>query len=161
MMFTDEASDLKAELRENLRNSDFWNHLKKLIAILKPINEAISMSEDVKSDIGKVINRWRNIEIHLRTYIDSEFSVEINTFLTSGFPNRINRQFEDIHWAAFYLDPANRDTGLEGMLQERVHQAIRRYCKEDPEEAIRQFSAFRGGDGAFYLLRSQLLEVQK
>jgi len=150
MMFADEASDLKVELQETLRNSDFWTNLKKLIAILKPINEAISMSEDVKSDIGKVINRWRNIEIHLRSYMDSEFSIEINTFLTSGFPSRINRQFEDIHWAAFYLDPANRNTSLEGRLQELVHQAVRRYCKEDPDEAIRQFSAFRGGDGVFY-----------
>ncbi|OXV08749.1 hypothetical protein Egran_03491 [Elaphomyces granulatus] len=43
MMYADEVSDLKIELRETLRSSDFWNHLKKLIAILKPIDDAISI----------------------------------------------------------------------------------------------------------------------
>jgi len=150
MMYADEVSDLKIELRETLRSSDFWNHLKKLIAILKPIDDAISMSEDVKSNIGKVINRWRLIETHLQSHINSEFGVEIRTLLTSAFPNRINRQFEDVHWMAFYLDPNNASATLEGRSQERVHEAIRRYCKKDPDEAIRQFSAFRGGDGIFY-----------
>lgn len=150
MMYADEVSDLKVDLRVTLRSSEFWNYLKRLITILKPINEAISMSEDVKSDIGKVINRWRQLEIHLQSQCNSEFGVEIRTLLTSVFPNRINRQFEDIHWVAFYLDPINASISLEGKLQERVHETIQRYCRKDPDEAIRQFSAFRGGDGVFY-----------
>jgi hypothetical protein len=126
--YADEVPGLKIELRETLRSSDFWNHLKKLIAILKPIDDAISMLEDVKSNIGNVINRWRLIETHLQSHIYSEFGVEIRTLLTSAFPNRINRQFEDVHWMAFCLDPNNASATLEGRSQERVHEAIRRYC---------------------------------
>ena len=47
-------------------------------------------------------------------------------------------------------DPANKDVDLDRNFENQIYKTIRQHCKSGPDEAIRQFCAFRGGDGIFY-----------
>jgi hypothetical protein len=142
--------ELSDTLRAILQDDLFWSHLGKLISLFKPIDEAIRMSESTKSDVSKVSQRWLSINRHL---VDCQrfkpFEDDLCKFNMTTFHQRLDKQVSDIHWAIFYLDPANCNVNMLPALQKRVNNIIRRYCV-DPGVALEEFTSFRAKDGAFF-----------
>jgi hypothetical protein len=141
--------ELGNNIRTILQDDFFWNHLKKLLLILKPINEAIRMSESTSHDLSKVIKQWLSIYTHL---VDCErfkqFEADLHEY-TSRFHPRMAKQVSDVHRATFYLDPAHHKHQMAPPIQRRVNELIRHHCV-DADTAIEEFNSFRSKAGIFY-----------
>lgn len=114
-----ESHDIGEDIHESIISRQFWTELEALCDLLKPIDEALKMSESGKGHLGYVLERWKNIYAHLLS-MQKEFP-GLDEFLRINggpgtFANRYNRQVKPIHIAAFYLMPsivANRDPDKE------------------------------------------------
>jgi hypothetical protein len=142
--------ELHKLIREILQDDNFGVDLKKLMALLKPIYEAIRMSESTRSDLSKVLKRWTSLHTHL---IDCErfrpFEADLQAYNASRFTPRMGKQVIDVHWTIFYLDPINTHVHMTPVIRKRVNKVIQHYCV-DPGMAIEEFASFRAKDGSFY-----------
>ena len=144
-------SSKEAEVLITLKDDAFWMSLTRLILLLKPIDEAIHMSEDSHSDLGKVAIYWKKVETHLINSISCrDFGKDLETFNHTQLQVQMAKQLGDLNWAAFYLHPINCDIDMTPELEAAVHRVIRKYCTADPNAAIIEFAAFWGKDGSFY-----------
>ncbi|KAE8549030.1 hypothetical protein EYB25_007545 [Talaromyces marneffei] len=145
-----EDIDLGATLKAVLEDDLFWIYLGRLIQIIKPLHEAIKMSESVKSDMSKVLQRWLNINRHLLACQPLQpFSEDIEAFSRITFRQRLEKQLTDMHYIMYYLDPKNCHTNLQPQLQRRVNNVISKYCS-DSASAVAEFVAFRTKSGVFF-----------
>lgn len=145
-----EDIDLGATLKAVLEDDLFWIYLGRLIQIIKPLHEAIKMSESVKSDMSKVLQRWLNINRHLLACQPLQpFSEDIEAFSRITFRQRLEKQLTDMHYIMYYLDPKNCHTNLQPQLQRRVNNVISKYYS-DSASAVAEFVAFRTKSGVFF-----------
>jgi hypothetical protein len=132
--------ELGNNIRTILQDDFFWNHLKKLLLILKPINEAIRMSESTSHDLSKVIKQWLSINTHL---VDCErfkqFEADLHEYNASRFHPRMAKQVSDVHWATFYLDTAHQKHQMAPPIQRRVNELIGHHCVDADTAIVSQW----------------------
>lgn len=63
-------------------SSEFWTNLEKLRVILKPLDDALKMSESNKSTLAHVLPRWNSICVHLEEMNILYQSPEFDRFMT-------------------------------------------------------------------------------
>jgi len=59
------TKDLTDSVISTLLSRPFWENLERLREVLEPITDCITMSESDKSHLGRVMDRWDQIHIHL------------------------------------------------------------------------------------------------
>jgi hypothetical protein len=144
----------KDEIKSILRSMDFWDDLSEILVLLKPIHEHIKASEAVASHAGCVLERWFGIMRHLESFQKSwTVGNDISSYMASRFHDRMRRQVQDLHWAAYYLNPLIIHEDMPSSLQGKVFQVIERYCTQKPQEATLQFAQFRTSAGEFFQSR--------
>jgi hypothetical protein len=79
------ATDIRAKgaFRESILDSHFWIDIENLAMAIKPIHEAIKLSERTDSTIGEVIPRWDKVKSELSNLIP--FIPELSSFLRTTF----------------------------------------------------------------------------
>jgi hypothetical protein len=98
-------ADLTYDAHRYISSFNFWNRVEGLIEVLRPIDEALKMSESGSAGLGHVLTRWKTILAHLKN-METEYD-SLQSFLSPGgiFFQRYERQVKDIHIVAFYLSP--------------------------------------------------------
>ncbi|CRG84903.1 similar to zinc finger, BED-type containing 4 [Talaromyces islandicus] len=130
--------ECRDEIKVVLRSMDFWDTVSQILYILKPIHEAIKASESVASHAGYVLQRWFDAMRHLEACsMSKEFGDDLTHYMASKFHDRMRRQVQDLHWAAYYLNPLRTTDTMPGTLQ-----------------ALLQFSQFRNSTGEFFEAKS-------
>jgi hypothetical protein len=152
----------KDEIKGILRSMDFWDDISQLLHILKPIHENIKASEAVISHAGYVLQRWFDAMRHLERFTKSTpFGMDIEVYLLSKFHDRMRCQVQDLHWAAYYLNPLTTHEDMPSGLQRKIFHIIERYCPQKPQEAILQFAQFRTSAGEFFQALGLIKIAQK
>jgi Protein of unknown function (DUF 659) len=131
-----DIKELPYNAGEYIESTPFWQELEQLREILKPLDEAIRMSESGLAGLGTVIPRWEAILKHLSTHTN-DFS-ELRTFLepNEGFSKRYNRQVIPLHVVAFYLTPKNRQLNFDSNYQTQIFDFFARYANSEAEAMI-------------------------
>lgn len=129
--FTTRELDLDAF--KHINDSGFWERLSLLQELLKPLDEAITMSESNKAHLGKVVPRWASILSHLNTMKD-DFP-DLQQFLSpeGEFFTRFKRQVGPLHRIAFYLDPINNKTPIDAECETQIYQFFRDFSATEWE----------------------------
>ncbi len=138
----------------HLISSEFWMHLEGLIDILKPISEAIKMSEADRSTIGYVAKRWMGIKDDWRT---TELLIQDVDWpdIPRRHELRMNRQVTDINWLAYALNPTL--FRLTDQQKATASQQIR-LLASDPDMQLKcqvEFLEFRVKSNRFHANRTE------
>lgn len=142
-----------------LLSRPFWEGLERLREVLEPITEHIKMSESDKSHLGRVMDRWDQIHIHL-TRMQPDFP-GLDAFLspqatgTGFFYPRFKRQVLPIHAVACFLTPSNRTVPLDAATERDIFSFFEKYTNspQDAATAFHEFHAFRNMLEPFDALR--------
>jgi hypothetical protein len=137
--------DLAYDAHKYISDSGFWEKLSLLHELLKPLDEAITMSESNKAHLGMVIGRWNNILKHL-TKMKNDFPILEDFLVPEGpFITRFKRQIEPIHHVAYFLDPTNIGLNLPANTEKEILQFFREYVSTEgeAEELMMEFADFR------------------
>lgn len=128
LTWPDAETELPYKASVCIEDPTFWTGVEQLRELLKPLDEAVKMSESGKSHLGTVIQRWETVIRHLNS--QSRFYPQLQTFMepNKGFAQRYARQVLPIHIAAYYLIPANR--------------ALSRQLDANPDYRVKLFDFF-------------------
>ena len=109
------------QVPRNIADHRFWDDIEHLVKILKKLHECQVMSESNHTHLGLIVQRWNDIENHLRS-IENRPEFAWSTEIGNIFQPRIDKkgrkykslwktQYEkqviDIHFVAYHLDPNN------------------------------------------------------
>lgn len=138
---------LKYGAIEFIMSKEFWAELELMRELLKPIDEALKMSESGKAHLGHVLGHWTQITKHLMQQ-QADFPVELEPFLdpvNGAFSHRYKRQVTSLHVVAFYLVPGNHDKALSLAYDQQIYGFFRHHAQSEAEFAILQeeFESFR------------------
>jgi hypothetical protein len=109
----DARSECKS-IESFINDRSFWDKLKGLQSLLKPIHEAQKMSESTHSTLDKVYPRWVQIQSHLNTLSQpgsNPWAHEVAAYMrrgASGWIERTEKQIVPVYIVAYILNPANR-----------------------------------------------------
>jgi hypothetical protein len=119
----------------------FATRLEWILGILGPVHTSQKLSESQKSGVFHVAQRWTGLATELRKHAKrTEFEQEVNNYLDRQFQDRLNRQLDPLHWAAFYLLPENVGKEIPATTRVSVQKVIEKFCGES---AIQPFYEFR------------------
>jgi hypothetical protein len=139
--------------RPLLQITAFGFSSQSLFPSLNPY-KAQKMSEDNKSTLAYVFERWANIQTHLSKFANSgsSFAHDLKQFMAHEdgklWKARRDRQVMPIHVAAFFLQPHNFDAYITQHSQDQIYNILRQHIP-DHEKALRQFLQFRDRRGPF------------
>jgi hypothetical protein len=109
----DARSECKS-IESFINDRSFWDKLKGLQSLLKPIYEAQKMSESTHSTLDKVYPRWVQIQSHLNMLSQlglNPWVHEVAAYMrrgASGWIERTEKQIVPVYIVAYILNPANR-----------------------------------------------------
>lgn len=148
------SQKVKQSVLDTIISRSFWPALESMRELLQPIDECLKMSESGKSNLGHVLDRWKDFLRHLEAK-KREFA-EVEMFLSSGtFANRFARQVLPIHIVAYYLTPLktlsdirNSDKSKSAIPINFEHQIGQFFRSTSSSEAdaktlIHEFACFR------------------
>ena len=146
----------KRDLGALLLDRKFWAEVEELEEVLRPVHEAQLSSEDDTAHLGHVTKRWLGMKEALTTLHQGGASGLYDIFRPEGIWAEVyKKQTTDIHWVAYYLDPASAGAiGSSDHIQQAVFSFMRRYVRvTDPEwhQVISDFWDFQGKQGRFPL----------
>lgn len=107
------------QVLRNIADHRLWDDIEDLLEILKKLHKCQVMSESSHAHLGLVVQRWHDIENHLRslknrpgfarsTEIESIFQPRIDKKgrqNKSVWKTQYEKQVIDIHFVAYHLDP--------------------------------------------------------
>lgn len=111
------------------------------------------MSESIKLNMAKVLQRWLNINQHLiASKVLRPFSEDLKTFIKISLCQRMKKQLINLHYTIFFLNPKNYNTKMTPPVQRRVYNTILKYCSDlrDPGTALKEFIGFRNKTGDYF-----------
>lgn len=128
-----QPSDLPYDAFSFIESTPFWQQLENLREILKPLDEAVRMSESDHAGLETVLPRWDSILQHLALHAKN--IPELTTFLepNHGFSERYKRQVDPIHIVAFYLTPNNRELNMTSTYRSQLFQFFNDYSRSNEE----------------------------
>lgn len=99
------SSDTARAVAKTLIDPSFYNLLEEIVTLIAPIHEEQVKSEGDTAHIGLVKNRWKRIMKHLE-FCTKTISTDFND-LYLKLEERYQKQVNDIHYLAHWLDPQN------------------------------------------------------
>ena len=120
-----------------IRDGRFWQQLRALVAIFRPIADAIQQSQDPSSHLGLVFKRWLDIRAKVTQAIQKNvYNVYDEDVLWGLFDARQERQLRDVHYLSFLLMPQAqfRDIELNDAQNELAQRALQRLLPPPPPD---------------------------
>jgi hypothetical protein len=97
-----------------IRDGTFWQQLRALVAIFRPIADAIQQSQDPSSHLGLVFKRWLDIRAKVTQAIQKNvYNAYDEDVLWGLFDARQQRQLRDVHYLSFLLMPQAQFRAIE------------------------------------------------
>jgi len=126
---------------------------------IKPIHEAIKLSERTDSTIGEVIPRWHKAKSELSSLIP--FIPELQSFLQTTFPIRLHTQIRPVHGVAHYLLPAYRAEFCDDTTSNSIIEWLWKQCNTQEEKAQlhKSFWAFKHQKDEFHATSACWIQV--
>jgi Protein of unknown function (DUF 659)/hAT family C-terminal dimerisation region len=148
-----------AALNDTVTDPQFWGELDFVLELIKPINEAIKMSESDQSTVVHVVERWKGIEYAIHEHITG-FNVDGNQLLLRQLKNFVYKRFEtqtsSIHIAAHYINPqtvGDDEIGLGTSTSDCWQKTclfLQQYLpSQNYVKAVSQLEQFRRQEGVF------------
>lgn len=139
----------------------FWDSLKKLALLIKPLHEAQKMSESNKATLGDVVPRWNDLKAKFQSLrpIIPQVSAIIDQPHCSASPNshdsvfdtRMKVQTLPIHAASYYLTPTNVAKSMSDKDRDSVIKWLMKVTQEKDWTALRSaFWSFRTQKEGFH-----------
>jgi Protein of unknown function (DUF 659) len=142
--------DLGNNAFDIITDSNFWKDVDLVHELLRPIDEALKMSESSEAHLGHVLNRWMDILKHLqrkiRDFPELEEFIDPRNTSVGSFSSRYKRQVAPIHIAAYYLRPDNLKTPISPEHEKIIYDFFDQQTNTEEESVIlgEEFEAFRG-----------------
>lgn len=146
---------------KNIADRRLWDDIEELLEIWRKIHECQIMTESSNAHLGLVVQRWYDIENHLKTLrnrpgfartaeIDTIFQSRINKNgcqYPSVWKTQFQKQVIDIHFVAYHLDPNNCHIACNGpelpMISQFLDTFIPSTNEEERTETRRLFHCFK------------------
>jgi hypothetical protein len=123
LMVDDEKCTLSEDVKSIINNKSFWIHMNEAVAIMKLFNNAIIESQSSQATMPTVLPRWIQLRQALLDLQKAEdFKAPIQQIIhgsedirttrrsrttITGFEERLQRQVNCHHYAAYYLNHNN------------------------------------------------------
>ena len=103
----EDSTETMEKIRYLAWDRTFWNKLQFTIELLRPINEAIRMSESDRSTAGHVVSRWKRIYRQMISKLReaAQLYPDIATCEQQIFESRFKKQVTVIYLVAHLLNP--------------------------------------------------------
>jgi hypothetical protein len=156
------AEDSRVDFADGIaiiRQNVFWDKLRELLQLLRPIHEVQRASESNRATLAFVFERWLTIQSHLSTFaqVGEHFGPLVKEFVELGvgtWRQRLERQMSPLHLTAFFLQPKNYDAALLESKEREILTLFKSILPDkDYKMAVKQFYAFRERTAEFNLSR--------
>ena len=142
------------EVWQSVKSSEFWDHVRILRKLFKPIQEATIQSESENHHIGLVTKRWKEIIV---TWIDRgtrnpEIKSIVEDLVTKAHRRiKLQQTADEIETLAYALDPETVLQGKEitASTNQTVCELLHKLLPKDQDEAVHQYMLFRTQQGYF------------
>jgi len=132
---------LSTELDSVVNSPDFWTNLFLLIRLIHPINSVIERFQSNET-ISNVFHQWTELETHYKTNRDNSSDLRtkrLMSYICECLDARWDLISDDIHAAAYFMDPRFRGKLLEEPDFDDAERFLTESCGIELETEIFKF----------------------